>query len=340
MTNRMGIVTSPGIVEFVDKELRQPEEGEVLIRIRASGICGGDLHIFADKHPMVRLPVAPGHEFCGDIAELGPGVRGFAVGDRVSVEPVIVCGTCPACRKGQYGYCENISFAYRRGDGAMAPWFVAKQEYLYKLPDSISYDAGTLLEPMAVAVHALRRADVQMGQTVLITGAGTIGILIAALCRLRGAKEIIITDLSDFRLQKALSMGATQAVNTAREPLEDALAALGYAKGLDQSFECVGHPLTVNQCVNALKSNGCLTVLGLSHETKMELPITRIITKELRVQGSQGYCHDFEVALALMERYIDVEPLVTHRFCLTQLQHALETASDRAADTLKVVVHP
>ena len=340
MRNKMAVITTPGKVEFTQKDVRAPGAGEVLVQIRASGICGGDLHLFADKHPMVSLPAYPGHEFSGDVVELGVGVNNLCVGDRVAVEPVLVCGGCKSCRLGEYGYCENISFAYRRGDGAMASWFVARAEYTYKLPDSLSYDAGAMLEPTAVAVHAVRRADIQMGQSVLITGAGTIGILIAALCKSRGAGEIIVTDLSDTRLGLARSMGATQTVNTSSNNLEDTLAALGLGSGVDQAFECVGHPIPLNQCILALRANGCLTILGLSHQEMIELPVTRIVTKELRIQGSQGYCHDFALALEMMEKQIDVEKLITHRFALDDIQQAFELAQNRNSGALKVMIHP
>ena len=340
MTNKIAIIPRAGEIEFTEQTLPTLRAGQVLVKIKSSGICGSDLHLFHDKHPMVTLPVTPGHEFSGDIVALGEGVTSLTIGDRVAVEPVLICGTCEACHLGQYGYCENISFAYRKGGGAFADYFIAEAKFTYKLPDSLSYDAAAMLEPMAVAVHAVRRADIQMGQSVLITGAGTIGILIAALCKYRGAKDIIITDLSDDRLVLAKKMGATHTVNTGVEELSKALSDIGYARGLHQAFECVGHPVPLNECIGALKANGSLTIIGLSDLPTMELPVTRIVTKELRVQGSQGYTHDFKPALGLMERTIDVTPLITHTFALDDLQKAFAVAESRESGALKVMVNP
>ena len=340
MTNKIAVIPSAGKIQFTEKAVPTPQAGQVLVKIKSSGICGSDLHLFHDKHPMVKLPVTPGHEFSGDVVALGEGVTAFSIGDRVAVEPVLICGTCEACHLGQYGYCENISFSYRKGHGAFADYFVAEAKFTYQLPESISYDAGAMLEPMAVAVHAVRRANIQIGESVLITGAGTIGILIAALCRYRGARDIIITDLSEGRLTLAKKMGATHTINTGEADLGEALSALGYAKGLHQAFECVGHPVPLNQCIEALKANGQLTIIGLSNLPAMECPVTRIVTKELRVQGSQGYTHDFKSALGLMERAIDVTPLITHTFPLDELQKAFEVAESKATGALKVIVNP
>ncbi|HYH01670.1 MAG TPA: alcohol dehydrogenase catalytic domain-containing protein, partial [Bacillota bacterium] len=211
--NRVGRVVEPEKVDFILCETPEPGPGQVLIKIVSSSICGSDLHIFKGKHPAVALPVTIGHEFAGDVVAVGQGVANVTVGDRVTVEPVIVCGKCRACQHGEYGYCERISFTYRNGDGAMAEYITVLEPYVYKIPDHLSYDGGALIEPLAVATHAVRRAGIKLGEKVLIIGGGAIGILIAALCRINGASEVAVVDFSDARLKMALKLGATTIIN-------------------------------------------------------------------------------------------------------------------------------
>ena len=162
LINRIGEVYEPFKVHFLHKPVRPLAPDEVLVKVRASAICGSDLHIARGLHPSAPLPVTIGHEFSGDVVAIGSEVTKAHLGERVTVEPCIVCGKCDACRHGQYGYCEHISFTYRNGDGAMADYVVVKEPYVYELPDYLSYETGALIEPLSVATHAVRRADIRL----------------------------------------------------------------------------------------------------------------------------------------------------------------------------------
>ncbi len=338
-TNRIGRVVAPGKVDFIKREVTAPGPGQVLIRIVSSCICGSDLHIFKGKHPAVTLPVTIGHEFSGKVIAVGSGVETVAVGDRVTVEPVIVCGKCPACRHGNYGYCEHISFTYRNGDGAMADYITVFEPYVYKLPDYLSFDSGALIEPLSVATHAVRRADIKLGEKVLIIGAGAIGILTAALCRKIGAGEVAVVDFSAARLKLALELGATTGINPNEQDVLEMVGKLTGGTGMDKTFECVGRESTFGQAMMALKKNGLATIIGIFEEREIQIPVTRFITHEIKVQGSQGYCWDFPVALQ-MSRDINLEKLITHTFQLDALQQALETSLDRDSEAVKVILKP
>ncbi len=339
-TTRVGRVCAPQEIDFLTRELPAPSPGEVIIRIRASALCGSDLHIYKGKHPAVPLPATIGHEFAGDVAAVGPGVTQVAVGDRVTVEPCIVCGHCDACRHGDYGYCESISFLYRNGDGAMADYIKVQAGSVYKLPNHLSYEAGALIEPLAVATHAVRRADIRLGEQVLVLGAGAIGTLVAALCRISGAGEVIVVDYSDTRLKLAKEMGATQTVNPGKgEKLEDMVKALTGATGMDKTFECVGLEATFNQAIESLRRNGLATIVGIFENPMITVNAMRFINHEIRVQGAQGYCWDFPIALQ-MSKAIPLEKLVTHTFPLEELKTALETCFDKAAGSMKVLIKP
>lgn len=337
MNNTLAIIAEPYKVSYLQRPLPAPKPDEVIIHIRASAICGSDLHIFKGKHPAAKLPVTIGHEFSGDIMELGSDVTGFCVGDRVTLEPVVVCNHCDACMRGEYSYCRNISFTYRNGDGALAKYIVAKAQYVYKLPDTLSYEAGALIEPLSVAVHAARRADIRLNDTVAIFGAGAIGIFIAATCARMGARRIVITDFSRFRLDKALEMGATHAVEAADPQADSMMAELAAPDGYDKSFECVGIGTTFNKAMQVLRSNGLMTVAGIFEQPSITIDASRFVSKEVRVQGTQGYCRDFPIALELAQHIVP-EKLITHRFSLDQLQCALNTAIDPAANTIKCLI--
>ena len=337
--NRIGEVYEPFKVRFLERPIPPLAPDEVLVRVKASAICGSDLHIARGLHPSAPLPVTIGHEFSGDIAAVGSDVRKVKVGAWVTVEPCIVCGKCDACRHGQYGYCEQISFTYRNGDGAMADYVVVKEPYVYELPDYLTYETGALIEPLSVATHAVRRADIRLGETVLIIGAGAIGMMVASMCRRSGAAEIIIADFSDQRLEMALQVGATVAVNSGREDLEEAVARITHGKGVDKSFECVCRESCFLQAIMTLKRNGTATIVGIYEKPQVQFPASRLVTHEIHIQGAQGYCWDFPIAIAAA-RDIPLEKFITHTFPLDQLQQALDTALDRNSGSIKVILKP
>lgn len=338
-TTRIGRVVEPGKVDFLTRTIDEIKEHQAVVKIASSAICGSDLHIFKGKHPSAPLPVTIGHEFAGEVVAIGSDVSKVKIGDRVTVEPVITCGKCNACRTGNYGYCENISFTYRRGNGAMADYIIVEEPYLYKLPEHLSYNAGALIEPLSVAVHAVRRADIKLGEKVLVIGAGAIGLLIAALCKKSGAAEVAIVDFSQKRLNMALELGATIAINPSEQDVYNAVSKITNGIGMDKSFECVGLEATFNQAIMSLRKNGLATIVGIFENPNITIPATRFITHEIKVQGSQGYCWDFPIALE-MSKQIDLERLVTHTFKLQDLQQALETCLDKDSGALKVIIQP
>ncbi|HNW85999.1 MAG TPA: alcohol dehydrogenase catalytic domain-containing protein [Candidatus Limiplasma sp.] len=340
LMSRVGRVVAEGQTDFFTRPVPPPAVDAVVIRIQASALCGSDLHIFKAKHPSVPLPATIGHEFSGDIIAMGQEVRGLSIGQRVTVEPCVACGHCEACRHGDYGSCDELSFIYRKGDGAMADLITVKASSVFPLPDSLSYEAGALIEPLAVAVHAVRRADVRMGHKVLVLGAGAIGLLVAALCKRTGAAEVLVCDYSAFRLSMAQKLGATRTVNPREgDSLEAAVRAATDGLGADRIFECVGREETFVQALTLLRKKGLATVVGIFEQPQITIPVMQLVNKEICVQGSQGYCWDFPIALQLAGE-IGLEQLVTHRFPLAELQQALETALDRTQNTVKVVLKP
>lgn len=339
LINKIGRVIEPGKIDFLERKISDPKGKEVLIKIISSSICGSDLHIFKGKHPLAPLPMTIGHELAGDVVAIGDGVKNIAVGDRVTLEPCIVCGECQACRTGNYGYCENISFTYRNGDGALANYITAMEPYVYKLPDHMSYDEGALIEPLSVATHAVRRADIKLGEKVIIIGGGAIGMLITALCKKSGASEVVVVDHHNAKLEKACEMGATRTINPKKEDVYEVVRSLATGYGMDKSFECVGLESTFVQAMMCLRKGGLATIIGIFENPNITIPATRFITHEIKVQGSQGYCWDFPIALSVADK-IPLHKLITHKFSLDMLQKGLETYLDRESGAIKVIIEP
>ena len=338
-TYPMAVVTSPGKVEFQEKRLPELSSKEVLIGVKASAICGSDLHIFKGKHPSAPLPVAIGHELSGEVLNVGSAVSNLREGDRVVVEPVITCGQCPFCKRGEYNLCAQISFQYRKGQGAFAPYFVAEEDWVHKLPDGISFEEGALIEPLSVALHAFKKGNLQLGHTVAIFGAGAIGLLILLLIRLSGAGEIFIVDVQDHRLKKAKVFGASYILNSSKEEAAPKILEKTSQLGVDRAFEAVGLESTFVQSLKVLKKGGTSIVVGIFEDQEVKIPVNLFIQKEISLVGSQGYCWDFQSALKLLEKgAIPLKAMITHVVPLSSLQKGFELLMDQKSEAIKVVV--
>lgn len=339
MKTRMAMVKVPGVAELVETEVPDFGETQVVIAIKASCICGSDLHIYKGKHPSAALPTTIGHELAGEVIHAGPAVTSVQIGQRVTVEPVVACGKCLPCQAGTYGYCDNLSYHYRKGQGALADYFVVDERYVYQLPEDMSYEAGALIEPLAVAVHAVKRAQIIVGDKVLIIGAGPIGILVAAVCKAAGAQEIIVADISDARLNLAAAMGATMIVNSQHESVLEVVKRVTGGRGIGKSFECVGREETFVQAMSSLCKGGLATMLGIFEQSTIQIPASLFVSQEITVQGSQGYCWDFETAIGLTST-IDLSKLVSHVFPLAQIDHAMKAALSPSEKAVKVILRP
>ena len=338
-THPMAMVFEPGKVEFRDHEVPEPGPGQVLIKTRAVSVCGSDVHTFHGKHPFAPLPAALGHELAGEIVGLGPHAGRFEIGDRVVLEPIIVCGKCEFCIQGDYHLCRSVSFHHRQGQGAFTPYFVSDEKWVHSLPDNVSYEEGALVEPLAVAIHAVERAGLKMGDSVAVFGAGAIGLLILMLAKLSGAGDVFCVDVQDFRLKKALDLGANEVFDNRSGNAVDKILERTGGLGVNAAFEAVGIPLTVNQTLTVLKKGGTAVIVGLSSTPEIAIPSNIFVAKEITLRGSQGYCRDFKTALKLLENgSVDLKPLVTHTFPPIKVQEAFDSLDDPALEAVKVVV--
>jgi 2-desacetyl-2-hydroxyethyl bacteriochlorophyllide A dehydrogenase len=339
-TYPMAVVTAPGKVEFQTKTLPDLGAKEVLIQIKAAAICGSDLHIFKGLHPSAALPVSVGHEASGQVIACGEEVQKHKIGDRVTIEPVIACGKCDFCVRGQYHLCVSVSFQYRKGQGAFAPYFIASEERIFKLPDHLSYEEGALVEPLAVALHAVKKSGLRLGQTCAVFGAGAIGLLVAMLAQRTTGSTVFVTDVNSFRLQKALEFGVTEIINGLEENPVEKIMDKTAQMGVERSFEAAGLEVTFIQALKSLKKGGSTILLGIFEKPDAVLPVNLFIQREINLAGSQGYCWDFQDSLTLLEnRSIDLKKLITHRLNFFELQQGFEILLKPQSNAIKVVIN-
>ncbi|MCO6453663.1 MAG: alcohol dehydrogenase catalytic domain-containing protein [Caldilineales bacterium] len=338
-TRPMAFVTAPGKIEFRDEPLPPLNPTEVLISVKVTTICGSDLHIFKGKHPSVELPIPVGHEIAGEIIEVGAEVTMVEPGDRVAVEPVLVCDACAFCQRGDYHLCNNISFQYRRGQGGFTPWFIADQRWVHRLPESASYLEGALVEPMSVCVHAVRRAAPTLGDRAAIFGDGAIAQYILQAAQLAGISSVYLAGINDLRLAKALEWGATGVVNSLQtDPVVFIQEHTG-GLGVERSFEAVGIRQTLVQALQALKKGGTSVLVGLFEQPEVTIPANIFVHKEIGLLGSQGYAWDFQRTLELVGNgRVQLDAIVTHQFGFGEVQQAFDLLMQPNTPAIKVAV--
>ncbi|MDH4442751.1 MAG: L-idonate 5-dehydrogenase [Rhizobium sp.] len=312
-----------------------PGPGEVRLRLATGGICGSDLHYYNHGgFGAVRLkePMILGHEVSAIVEELGAGVTGLEVGQLVAVSPSRPCRSCRYCQEGLHNQCLNMRFygsamPFPHIQGAFRESLVADAIQCVAA-DGLSAGEAAMAEPLAVTLHATRRAGEMLGKRVLVTGCGPIGVLSILSARRAGAKEIVATDLSDFTLAMAKAAGADRVINTKDEP--EALAAYSADKGtFDVLYECSGAAAALAGGIAALRPRGVIVQLGLGGD--MSLPMMAITAKELELRGSFRFHEEFATGVELMRKgLIDVKPLITHTVPLSDAISAFEIASDRS----------
>ncbi len=325
-------------IEVRAAPLPSPGPGEVLLRVRACGICGSDLHFYNGALPV--LPnVSPGHEFAGEVVELGEGVQGFEPGQHVVVEPLRGCRECSYCRTGQYQLCPRRVLLGTFAPGGLAQYVAVPAYTLYPLPDDLDFELGALVEPLAVAVHGLHMVGLSVGERVLVLGSGSIGLMTVLAARAAGAAEVIATYRHDHQGRAALAAGASRAV-----PAEE-VASLS-KEGIDVVVETVGGAApTLAQAIDVVRPSGRVSVLGLFAQP-VQVNALSLMLKEVRLAGGFTYCRpgrhsDFDVALGILRADPErARALITHRFPLAQAAGAFAAAADKSSGSLKVHIHP
>jgi 2-desacetyl-2-hydroxyethyl bacteriochlorophyllide A dehydrogenase len=308
---------------FVIRDVPDPvlDKDEVLVRVKYCGICGSDLHIYREG-----AGVGPGHEFSGDVVGMGVEVEGWKVGDRVVVEPLISCGECDWCRRGEIGLCENYYVALLEYKGSFSTYVKAKYDRLYKLPDDMSYEHGALVEPTTCALHAVRLAGIEAGDVVAVLGLGAIGQLVVRVARVFGAGAVYAVEISPSRIELARSAADEVIDAKTTDPVERILALTG-GRGPDAVFECAGNVQTTQQALTMIKKGGTIVIAGICFDW-VEIPVSNIILWGLTVKGSICWSEgDYTAAFNLIkDRKIDVAPLITCKMPLDDINEGFEMA--------------
>jgi L-idonate 5-dehydrogenase len=316
----------------------RPQDGEVLVRFGAGGICGSDLHYYHEGGILdfkIREPLVLGHEMAGEVVEIGPGVTKISVGQRVAVNPLRACRRCDYCLSGYPNLCRNRRFCGSAGrfphvQGMFAELFIASEEQCVAFPESIPFRVAACAEPLGVTLHAVAKAGAILGRKVLVTGSGPIGVLVAASARLAGAAEIVVTDLFDEALAIASRMGATEVINVSGTASR--LAAYMQDGGyFDAALEASGNPLGLETCMGATRAGGRIVQVGIQPAGQSAVSVNKLIAKELELVGTFLSHEEFRWAVdALADGRIDVGPMLTGEFLLADAISGFEMASDRS----------
>ncbi|PHZ84473.1 L-threonine 3-dehydrogenase [Paremcibacter congregatus] len=324
------------------EDIPTPEVGhnDVLVKVKKSAICGTDIHIYnwddwAQK--TIPVPMAVGHEFAGEIVEMGSEVQGLKIGQRVSAEGHVTCGHCRNCRAGKRHLCRNTMGIGVNRPGSFAEYVAVPATNICPLPDGISDELGAILDPLGNAAHTALEFDL-VGEDVLITGAGPIGIMAVAIARQVGARNIVITDVNDYRLGIAKQMGATRAVNVSRKSLKSVMADLKMTEGFDVGLEMSGVPQAFNDMLDTINHGGKIALLGIMPEGT-PIDWTQVIFKGLEIHGIYGrkMFETWYKMIALLEAGLDISPILTHNFNIDDFQQGFDIM--RSGQSGKVILN-
>jgi len=336
---RQAIMTEPGTIELRDVPAPQPGPGEILLRVQRIGVCGSDIHVNHGLHPFTPYPVVQGHEFSAVIEAMGEGVEGIALGDKATARPQIVCGTCAPCRRGDYHICDVLKVKGFQAPGCAQDLFLTTPDLLVRLPDSFTFEEGAMVEPLSVGVHSTGRAGDLTGRDVVVLGAGPIGNLGAQVARCRGAACVLITDLSDFRLDVARQCGIEHTSNAREEALADASRRAFGDEGFSIAFEAAGAEASMDEAVENIGKGGTIVVVAVFGE-KPRIDMSVVGDRELSLVGTLMYKHeDYEHAVQLVtEGRVQLAPLVTRHFPFEDYARAYEFIDREGDRSLKVMI--
>lgn len=333
------VMTAPGVIEFRETPRPIAAEGQVLVRIMRIGICGSDIHVYHGKHPFTRYPVTQGHEVSGRIEAVGSGVEGLSVGQKVTIEPQVCCGHCYPCTHGKYNLCEELKVMGFQTTGTASEYFTVDATKVTPLPETMSYDEGAMIEPLAVTVHAAKRFPELKGARVAILGCGPIGILLMQSCKALGAASVLVTDVSDYRLSVARSVGADYAVNTRETDMEQALRDAFGSDKADVIYDCAGSDITMGQAIRCARKGSTIVLVAVfSKLASVDLAVLN--DHELELNTSMMYRHeDYVDAIRLVsEGKVQLRPLMSRHFAFRDYLKAYQYIDENREMTMKVII--
>ena len=336
---KQAVMTAPGVIEYRDVEAPTPKDDEVILATKRIGVCGSDIHVFHGLHPYTSYPVVQGHEIGGLVHAVGKNVTDLKPGDKITFMPQVVCGKCYPCTHGMYHICESLKVMGFQTGGAGQEYFALPRENVLKLPADMSLDYAAMVEPIAVTVHAIARGGGAEGKRVVVLGAGPIGNLTAQVAKAFGAKAVMITDVSPYKLDKARRCGIDLAINTAQENLGDAIAKHFGPEKADLILECVGVEATMTDAVNYARKGSTIVVVGVFGK-KPTVDLGLVQDRELTLTGTLMYRRpDYERAIELASGdKMALHEMVTHRFPFERYLDAYHAIENSKGEYLKVMI--
>ncbi|HUZ57318.1 MAG TPA: alcohol dehydrogenase catalytic domain-containing protein [Hanamia sp.] len=339
---KQAVLKAPRIVEIRDVPFpRELKSNEILLKIHRVGVCGSDVHMYYGKHPFANTyPMVQGHEYGGEVISVGPGVTHFRPGMKATARPHLTCGKCPACLRGQYNVCQNLQVEGCAGpEGAAQEYFIIPEDRAVIIPDNMSYDQAAMIEPTAVGAHATRRAGDLRGKNVVVTGAGTIGNLVAQFAIKRGAKKVMITDLVEFKLDIARKCGISETVNLKNENFHTAVNRVFGDEGFQIAFEATGAQSALTDVISGIENGGTLIIIGVY----VKSPIVNmgfLGEHELNVIGSMMYHHEdyLEAVECVSNGEIKATPLITQYYPFEQYFDAYKFIEKNTDEAIKVMI--
>jgi L-iditol 2-dehydrogenase len=328
-------------------EMPTPDIGEddVLVRVRACGICGSDIHGYDGSTGRRIPPLVMGHEAAGVIERAGGAVEGFKVGDRVTFDSTVSCGKCAFCRQGQINLCDNrtvlgVSCGDYRRHGAFAEYVSVPARILYQLPDTLPFERAALIEAVSIAVHAVSRHVPGPDDAVLVVGSGMIGVLVIQVLREKGCRNIIAVDVDDDKLALAKRLGAARTLNATDIDVPAKVRELTGGQGADASFEVVGHGSTVMSAIRSLRKGGTVVLIG-NLSPKVEIPLQEVVSREISVLGSCASSGEIPECIELLARgAVDVDPLISLKASLDEAPQLFERLYGGDKNLMKVIIQP
>lgn len=333
------VMTAPHVIEFREVDMPKAVPGQAVLKIRRIGICGSDIHVYHGQHPFTSYPVTQGHEVSGEVVEIGEGVEGLYVGQKVTIEPQVVCGKCHPCRHGKYNLCEELKVMGFQTTGTASEYFAVDAAKITPLPGDMGFDEGAMLEPLAVAVHAVRRMVDVTGMKVAVLGAGPIGNLVAQVAKGLGAESVMITDISDIRLAKAKECGVEFTVNTRNVDFGDAMIENFGPDKADVIYDCAGNDITMGQAIKYARK-GSTIILVAVYAGMANVDLAVLNDHELDLNTTMMYRHeDYVEAIRLVnEGKIALQPLISKHFAFKDYLAAYEYIDANRESTMKVIV--
>jgi len=339
------LLSKPAHLEITELPIPVPGPNEVLVKVAACGICGSDVHGYDGSTGRRIPPIVMGHEAAGAVAQLGRAVAGFSLGDRVTFDSTIYCGECAFCRRGEFNLCNNrevvgVSCADYRRAGAFAEFVVVPARVLSRIPESMSFSEAAMLEAVAVALHAVSLAPKPRGSSAVVVGAGMIGLLVLQALRVAGCSHVLVIDLDPSRLKLAEQLGATATARSTDSDLQGRLLDFSNGEGADIAVEAVGTSETVNLAIDSVRKGASVILVG-NVAPSVTIPLQKVVTRQLRLQGSCASAGEYAQAIELVSRgSIRVKPLISAVAPLDEGPEWFARLYAREPNLMKVVLTP